>query len=161
MLTNKPILKQKLLRSKKYKLVFNKIVIIVYGHSPCHLNVTGLKSKTDILNFKCEIENMFDVICSEIKLDNIFYSHKDYKNISLWHLFYFLRGYSPDNYVVDYNVELFPGMYLKSQSKDLPTLILFSTGSYSVIGAKSFESVKTAKQFVNKLYSLDSILTFK
>ena len=158
MIVNKPILKQKLMRSKKYKFVIKNKIIIVYGHSPYLLNVTGLKSKKDIDEIICDIESLYDVKCNKVKLDNIFYSHKDRKTISLWHLYYFLRGYSPDGYLVDYNVESFPGMFLKTKSKQLPTIILFTTGSFSIIGGKSFESVKIAKSFVNKLYSLQSLL---
>lgn len=113
-----------------------------------------MKSKEDIDFIKYEIETKYCVICNNVKLDNIFYSHKDYKKISLWHLFYFLKGYCPNGYYVDYNLELFPGMYLKSRCKELPTIILFSTGSYSVIGAKSFASVRNAKKLVNYLFSL-------
>ena len=133
-------------------------MIIIYGHSPCLLNVTGLKSSKEIKQLKIDLESKFKVDCFKIRIDNIFYSHKDTKVYSLYHLFYFLKGFCPKGYRVDYNVEIFPGMFLKSKFKTLPTLILFSTGSYSIIGAKSFYSAWRAKTFVNMLFSIASVL---
>ena len=156
MIVNRPITRTKMKSSKKYKYFINKAVIIVYGHSPCHLNVTGLKSKMSVNETKNQIEIMFNVKCVKIKLDNIFYSHKekDRKVISLLHLFYFLRGFCNDDCIVDYTIESFPAMFIKSKSKLFPTLIIFSNGSYSIIGGKSFESVRNAKMFAKKLFLL-------
>ena len=147
-------------RCKKYKFVITKAVIIIYGHSPLLLNVTGLKTKQEIEDAKIEIENRFGVKCNDIRIDNLFFSHnekksngffqRNKKSISLYHLYYFLKGFSPDGYFIDYHVEIFPGMFLKSTLKNLPTILFFSTGSYSIIGGKSFDSVEKAKVLVNK-----------
>ena len=156
MIVDRPITQKKLKRSKKYNYYIKKAVIIVYGHSPCHLNVTGLKSKISVDEARNQIEKKFNVKCIKINLDNIFYSHKekDRKVISLLHLFYFLKGLCNSDCIVDYNIESFPAMFIKSRGKLFPTLILFSNGSYSVIGGKSFESVKNAKIFAKKLFLL-------
>ena len=159
MIVDQALTTERLKRSKKYKYFINEAVIIVYGHSPCLLNVTGLNTKIQIEDARSEIEKKYGVKCIKVRIDNIFFSHKERsgKNISLWHLFYFLRGYCTSGYYVDYNVETFPGMFLMSNLKHLPTLILFSTGSFSIIGGKSFKSVEKAKSFVHRLFCLKYI----
>lgn len=159
MFVDRPVINESVKRGK-IKFVFGKAVIIVYRHSPCLLNVTGLKSSKEIRQLWKDLESRFKLHCFKIRIDNIFYSHKDKKVYNLFHLFYFLKGFCPEAYSVDYNVEIFPGMFLKSKSKTLPTLILFTTGSYSIIGAKSFDSAWRAKIFVNKLFSIASVLNY-
>ena len=159
MIVDRALTSERMKRGKKYKYFVNKAVVIVYGHSPCLLNVTGLNSKLEIEEVKFKIENEFGVKCIKLRIDNIFFSHKERsdRKVSLWHLFYFFKGYCPKGYYVDYHVEIFPGMFLKSNFKYLPTILLFSSGSYSIIGGKSFNSVKRAKILVNKLFSLKYI----
>ena len=94
------------------------------------------------------LEVAYNVKCSDVKVDNIFYSHKDCCNIDMNALYYHLRQHHKDNYVIDYNVELFPGLYMKSKIKGLPTLILFRTGSYTIMGCKSIEMLIKYKTFV-------------
>ena len=36
---------------------------------------------------------------------------------------------------VDYNEELFAGMFLKPKTGEYPTILLFGTGSYTMMGA--------------------------
>ena len=91
---------------------------------------------------------------SDLRVDNIFYSHKDYLSIDLYKLYYYLREHYKDKFVIDYNVELFPGLYMKSKIKGFPTIILFQTGSYTIIGSKSIEMVKKYKKFIHKLYEI-------
>ena len=45
----------------------------------------------------------------------------------------------------------FPGLYMKTKCKGEPTLILFCTGSYTIIGCKSLDQVKEYRMFVNNL----------
>ena len=100
------------------------------------------------------LEVVYDVKCSNLRVDNIFFSHKDFLNIDMNALYYHLRQYHKDNHVIDYNIELFPGLYMKSKIKGLPTLILFRTGSFTIMGCKSMEILIKYKTFVNNIFKL-------
>ena len=153
-ITNCSILEEKLLNHEKYKTCLGKATLIIYAHSPLLINLTGLQSMKEVETTRKYIEVVYNVKCSELRVDNIFYSHKDYLSIDLYKLYYYLREHYKDNFVIDYNVELFPGLYMKSKIKGFPTLILFRTGSYTIIGSKSIEMVKKYKKFIHKLYEI-------
>ena len=146
--SSKSIFEGKLHKNKKYTTSFGNATLIVYGHSPLLINITGLKSMKEIQILKKYLEVVYNVKCSDVKVDNIFYSHKDCCNIDMNALYYHLRQHHKDNYVIDYNIELFPGLYMKSKIKGLPTLILFRTGSYTIMGCKSIEMLIKYKTFV-------------
>ena len=146
--SSKSIFEGKLHKNKKYTTSFGNATLIVYGHSPLLINITGLKSMKEIHTIQKYLEVAYNVKCSDVKVDNIFYSHKDCCNIDMNALYYHLRQHHKDNYVIDYNVELFPGLYMKSKIKGLPTLILFRTGSYTIMGCKSIEMLIKYKTFV-------------
>lgn len=46
---------------------------------------------------------------------------------------------------IDYNIELFAGMYWKPKKKHFPTILLFRTGSFTMMGAKDEKIVKLYK----------------
>ena len=69
-------------------------------------------------------------------------------------LYYHLRDQCKDKYVIDYNIELFPGMFIKSKIKGLPTILLFRTGSYQIIGCKSVEMVIKYKNIIYNMLKL-------
>ena len=50
--------------------------------------------------------------------------------------------------MIDYNVELFPGLFMKTKCKCEPTLILFQSGSYTFMECKSINQVKEYKLFI-------------
>ena len=136
--SSKPIFDGELQRNKKFKSHFGNTLLTIYAHSPLLINLTGLKTIEEIHSIRKYIELVFDVKCSDVRIDNIFYSHKDYRNIDMSALYYYLRDKHKDEYCIDYNIELFPGLYMKTKIKGLPTLILFRTGSYTILESKLF-----------------------
>ena len=147
------IFENELQKHKKYKTQIGKATLIVYGHSPLLINLTGLKSMKEVETTKKFIEVVYDVKCSDLRVDNIFYSHKDYLSIDMNKLYYYLKDKYKDKFVIDYNIELFPGLYMKSKKRGLPTIILFRTGSYTILGCKTIEMVKKYKIFILTLFS--------
>ena len=150
--SSKPIFDGELQRNKKFKSHFGNTLLTIYAHSPLLINLTGLKTIEEIHSIRKYIELVFDVKCSDVRIDNIFYSHKDYRNIDMSALYYYLRDKHKDEYCIDYNIELFPGLYMKTKIKGLPTLILFRTGSYTIMGCKSIETLIKYKTFVNNIF---------
>lgn len=145
------LVREGLKRSETYKFVLDEATIFIFGHSPNRLNVTGLKSAEDVEHYVRVIETKFNIKCTDVKIDNIFISHKDSKNIKLSNVYHYAKEKFSHLYLVDYNVELFPGMFLKPKDKKYPTIILFRTGSFQLMGGKDLPSILEAHQIVNDI----------
>lgn len=142
----------------KFKLENEDVTVFVYGHSPKHLNVTGLKSLDHIEYVVRKIERKFDINCCDVKIDNIFISHKDNKNINLTKVYNHIHKNYYHIFHIDYNVELFPGMFLKPKKYGWPTVILFRTGSFQIMGGKKIQSIKEAYTLVKNVMGYFSII---
>ena len=151
MISNKSICEHKLMKTEKCTIPFGSVKITIYWHSPLLLNITGSKSMEEVKRIQNFIETAFNVQCKNLKIDNIFYSYKDYKNIDMSALYYHTRDKFKEKFVIDYNVELFPGLYMKTKFKGEPTLILFRTGSYTIMGCKSINQVNEYRMFIINL----------
>jgi TATA-box binding protein (TBP) (component of TFIID and TFIIIB) len=121
----------------------------IYKHNRKLVNVTGLKSAEEIEQQKKLIEEMFQQKVKKERIDNTFFSKKDYKNIDMPSLYKHLK--ENKDYFVSYNIELFPGMYLHPKDKQYPTMILFRTGSYTMMGGKSIKVVYESELFLKTL----------
>ena len=147
----KGFLKDGLKRSEVYKFSMDEITMFIYGHSPQHLNVTGLKCVEDVKYIMGRIEKKFNIKCINVKIDNIFISHKDTKNIKLSNVYQHVNQNFKHLYIADYNVELFPGMFLKPKSNAWPTIILFRTGSFQIMGGKDYKCILEAQSLVQNI----------
>ena len=121
--------------------------ITQYLHSSRLINVTGLKSEFEINNVIEFLEMKFSCKCIHSQIDSIMISHKDFKRLKLNDVCLYL----PNQYYVDYNPELFTGMFLKSRDCNFPTINLFYTGSYQILALKSFEKMKTIISMIQSI----------
>ena len=55
------------------------------------------------------------------------------------------------DYFISYNIEVFPGMYLHPKDKQYPTMIIFRTGSFTIMGGKSLKAIYESELFLNTL----------
>ena len=124
----------------------------IYRHNPKLINVTGLKSAEEIEQQKCLMEEKFKQKMVKVRIDNTFFSKKDYKNIDMVALYHTMK--ENKDYYVNYHVELFAGMYLHPNNKLFPTILVFRTGSYTLMGGKSLEVVKESQQFIQDLIEM-------
>jgi len=92
---------------------------------------------------------MFQQKVKKVRIDNVFFSKKDYKNIDMCSLYNDLK--ENKDYFIDYNIELFAGMYVHVKDKQYPTMIVFRTGSYTIMGGKSIKIVYECELFLNTL----------
>lgn len=148
----------KLSKGSKYNFsiknfIFNgeqigNISVTIYGHSPLLLNISGIKSLDQVNIIKELIEKLYIVKCLDVRIDNVFVSHKNNLNLDVVKMYYFLRD--DPHFHVDYNIELFPGLYLRPKQKDYPTIVIFRTGSYQIMG-KSMVYIEDSIKFVKKL----------
>ena len=121
----------------------------IYKHSQHLLNVTGLKSAEEIEQQKSVIEEMFQQEVKKVRIDNVFFSKKDYKNIDMCSLYNDLK--ENKDYFIDYNIEVFAGMYLHPKDKQYPTMIIFRTGSFTIMGGKSIKIIYECEFFLKTL----------
>ena len=126
-----------------------KSTFSIYKDSRKFINVTGLKSLQEIKQQKLAMEKLFKQNIISVKIDNIFYSKKDSKNVDMGSLYNYLKG--RQDYFCNYNIELFAGMYLHPSNKNYPTILLFRTGSYTLMGCKSMKLILESENFVQDL----------
>ncbi len=124
----------------------------IYKHKLDRIHITGVKSKVMLQYYRYIMECKYKVKVLEVRIDNMFYSKKDKRNIDLYKLYYYMR--KSDMYFVNYNPELFCGMFLEPYNKKKSTIILFTTGSYTFLGAKSMDDIYTSNNFVNGLINM-------
>ena len=153
------------IRNIKLRFIFEKNVIVkpnkqiiwrngkttfsIYRDATNFINVTGLKNLRDIKQQKLAMEELFKQNIISVKIDNIFYSKKDDKNIDMHLLYTYLKGRK--DFFCSYNIELFAGMYLHPSNKVYPTILLFRTGSYTLMGCKSLKLILEVEKYVKDL----------
>ena len=153
------------IKNIKVRFIFEKDVIVkpnrqmiwrdgkatfsIYKDSRKFINVTGLKSIQEIKQQKLAMEKLFKKNVISVKIDNMFYSKKDSKNIDMGSLYTYLKG--RQDYFCNYNIELFAGMYLHPTNKTYPTILLFRTGSYTLMGCKSLKLILEVEKYVKDL----------
>ena len=153
------------IKNIKVRFIFEKDVIVkpnkqiiwrdgkatfsIYKDATKFINLTGLKSLHEIKQQKLEMEKLFKQNIISVKIDNIFYSKKDDKNLDMGSLYNYLKGRK--DYFCNYNIELFAGMYLHPSNKNYPTILLFRTGSYTLFGGKSMKLILESENFVQDL----------
>lgn len=124
----------------------------IYKDATKFINVTGLKSLHEIEEEKLAMEKLFKQKIIKVKIDNIFFSKKDNKNLDMHLLYNYLKDNK--NYFCNYNIELFAGMYLHPTNKLYPTILLFRTGSYTLMGGKRLKYIYESELFVKDLIQM-------
>ena len=121
----------------------------IYHHSPCLVNVTGVKTFERLKLARQIIEKKLQQSVLKVRIDNTFYSQKNYRNVDLIKVLKFMQDH--DTFRVDYHVELFAGIYFHPKKKNYPTILFFHTGSYTMMGGKQWQILKDCERFVKTL----------
>ena len=127
----------------------DNVVYTIYPHLRNLVNVTGIKSFQQLEKAKKIIESRLKQKVVNVRIDNTFFSKKNYENVDMVKVYKFMQN-NP-LFHVDYNIELFAGMYLKPKTSDYPTILFFRTGSYTIMGAKTKDILLECQTFVNNL----------
>jgi len=145
------IFEKNVIKNKNKQVIWKNgnITFTIYKHTQQLVNVTGLKSAEEIEQQKNLMEEMFQQRVLKVRVDNIFFSKKDYKNIDMCSIYNDLKDNK--DYFIDYNIEVFAGMYLHPKDKSYPTMIVFRTGSYTIMGGKSVKIVYECELFLKTL----------
>jgi TATA-box binding protein (TBP) (component of TFIID and TFIIIB) len=148
-------LKDKVLTTEKKKNVTFKqdtFTFNIYRHSPYLVNVTGVKTFERLKLARQIIEEKLQQSVLTVRIDNTFYSQKNYRNVDLIKVYEFMQHH--DTFRVDYNVELFAGMYFHPKKVNYPTILFFRTGSYTMMGGKQWKILKDCERFVKTLIEM-------
>ena len=127
----------------------DNVVYTIYPHVRNLVNVTGIKRFEQLEIAKKIIESKLKQKVVNIRIDNTFFSKKNYENVDMTKVYKFMQN-NP-LFHVDYNIEIFAGMYLKPKTGDYPTILFFQTGSYTMMGAKKKDILMECQTFVNNL----------
>ena len=111
--------------------------------------MTGVKSFERLKLARHTIENEIEQKVMKTRIDNTFFSQKNYRNVDLAQVCEFMKN--NEDFHVDYNTELFAGMYFKPKKPNYPTILFFRTGSYTMMGGKCMPKIMECETFVNKL----------
>ena len=127
----------------------DNIVYTIYPHLRNLVNVTGIKRFEQLEIAKKIIESKLKQKVVNVRIDNTFFSKRNFENVDMVKVYKFMQN-NP-LFHVDYNIELFAGMYLKPKTNDYPTILFFRTGSYTIMGAKKKDILLECQAFVNNL----------
>ena len=138
-------------KSGTEKFIFKEqnVTYTIYKHTPYLLNITGVKSIAQLMNCRSDMEERFESEIIEYRVDNLFFSKKDNKNLDMDQLHQYLE--SNELYHASYVHELFPGMHLLPKNKLYPTIVLFRTGSFTLMGSKDLDCIFESESFVARL----------
>ena len=138
-------------KSGTEKFIFKEqnVTYTIYKHTPHLLNVTGVKSIAQLMNCRRDMEERFNKKIIQERVDNLFFSKKDNKNLDMDQLHQYLKG--NELYHASYVHELFPGMHLLPKNKLYPTIVLFRTGSFTLMGSKDLDCIFESESFVKRL----------
>ena len=148
-------MKDKVLTTEKKKNVTFKqdtFTFNIYRHSPYLVNVTGVKTFERLKLARQIVEEKLQQQVLKVRIDNTFYSQKNYRNVDLIKVYEFMQHH--DTFRVDYNVELFAGMYFHPKKVNYPTILFFRTGSYTMMGGKQWKILKDCERFVKTLIEM-------
>ena len=134
---------------KNFTFKRNNFTFNIYQHSSYLINVTGLKCFHQLKIAQKIIEEKLQQKVMKVRIDNTFFSQKFFKNIDMNKVYKFMK--QNEWFHVDYNIELFAGMYLKTKTSEYPTILFFRTGSYTMMGAKKRDILMECKTFANNL----------
>ena len=137
--------------SKNYIFKIDDAIFTIYKHSPFLINITGLKNFNQITLYKKQVEERFNKKVQHTRIDNTFFSLKQKRRIDLNEIYNFLKNNKI--FHVNFNIELFSGMYLHPKGREMPTLLLFHTGSYVIMGGKNLKTIYKCENFLKKLIS--------
>ena len=133
----------------------NAATFTIHNHHKDVIHVTGVKSHSHLKSCLKYLEETYKVKIEKTVIDNQFISHKDNKVVNLKRIYDDLRHNK--KYHVIFEPELFAGMTIKNIDKKYPTILLFHTGSFTLLGGK-MENVKYTSNFLKKILHNNTVM---
>ena len=121
-------------KGKNYIFKHYGFTFTIYHCTPYLVNVTGVKSFERMDIAKQIIEEKLQKSVKKVRIDNTFFSQKNYRNVDLAQVYMFMQN--DEDFHVDYNCELFAGMYFHPNKPNYPSILFFREGSYTMMDGK-------------------------
>ena len=164
----KPFFKKRC-TNEKITIKHDSATLVFYTHSPHLCNLTGIKSQERVQRIIKTLESEFDNPCQGIKIDSCLVTQKSLHPVRLEKIKAALPGITP-MYRTEFVVELTTGetqclkfihplftllsaCYVKPHDvyRDYPTINIFHTGTFQLIGGHSFEQLHEAAKIAQRL----------
>ena len=124
-------------------------IFTLYKHTKSVLHLTGIKSKENLKKSLVFIVNDFHAKILSFRIDNTLFSSKNNIDID-----YTIKKQNKFlDYYFCYKPECFPALVYKPRRNTIghPTILLFFTGSFVLLGGKNILEISKAKKFVENL----------
>ena len=120
--------------------------------------MTGIRSIEEIDAARRKIEARFNLtLHPKCRIDNIFASQKDTKNYDIGKLLATCKGLYSDKFTIIYDILLHRGIYLIPKKKKCPSLILFRTGSATVMSMRSVSDLNKTNKLLKSVFIPDNL----
>ena len=118
--------------------------LTIYTHSPRMANCTGLTNIKNIIQYQKLLEHIFRKKVLRSVIDCFFFSKKNYYNLKIPKLISELKHDA--RFFIFYNPEIFCGIMI--HSKEHPTMMLYRTGSFVIMGGKTLDQIQECESFL-------------
>lgn len=129
-------------------------VITIYKHNPKSLHITGIKSSSTVTEIFDFLTNVLRRKVSSSKVNNSMFCGKLAQVVDISNVIQKIeQNYS--HYTCSFVEEIFPALFIKPNWKHKksgsPTTILFSNGSFIIMGGTDIGTVRLAYMFITCL----------
>ena len=133
------------------------LIITIYESSRKLINITKIKKISHVAQIKQQVEKRLKTKIVDCQIDNVFLSRKCSLNFNIMKLINTCKQFLSKTYFIYYNVEDFRGVYLIPLSRPNPSLIIFRTGSVTVMGAKSQSDITKCNKIVKRIFCEENL----
>lgn len=120
------------------------------------INVTGVKQLQQIELIKKKIEREFNLTVSHVRIDNIFLARRCFLNFDIERLITTCEILFKPTHFIIYDILLFRGIYVIPRRKELPSFIVFRTGSFTVM-LKQICDIERVEEDLKKIYTVENL----
>ena len=126
----------------------NGKVFTVYKHSKMLMNISGIKSAQELYKLQHRLQVKL------FRIDNIMFTRKCYLNYNIKKLYQRALMLYKRKYHICYDSELqsAKGIYIIPKEKPGCSLIIYRTGSCTIMGAKNLHSKQECEEMLTSLY---------
>lgn len=129
-----------------------------------HVNITNIKNFDDIAKaLESIIKFGLKLVKDTVKIDNLSGLLNTHKNIKLSDLVQSIKNnseknFSNINFIISYNNEVFPGLFLKvfhkKSKQKIGTAIIFHSGKVILVGSKKIEDLECLSKIILALIAM-------
>lgn len=139
--------------NSSYILKYFNVSVTVYKHSMNSLHITGIRNKNDLHLIFYFVSHILKNRIKASVVNNSLFSFKNREQKCSFDFKKVLRTFKNEMYGIKYNPEVFPALFLRSKFKKngYPTILIFRTGSFVILGGKSMTHIRQANALAQSI----------